>query len=433
LLEHLNKKQLQDYLSQQLGVAELLTVSEHLDGCEACRQRVQAEMNGDLPFLSMHAELANEPGVSNGHLNEAQTADYVDKNLGAEEQQFATDHLSTCELCQLAVADLRAFRNEIAPSIDNDYHPIITPTTKPTRSRWRQLFGIFPKLTSPAPAFFAALMVILFGTATWIVWRATRPASYVATSPTPLPQPSINSESPTPAATSSPEEAAPVLAQLNDGNGQVALDQAGKLSGAENLPANYQSMLKKALSSGRVDKSSQLTGLSRPSSSLMGSGNQEAEFAVLEPAGGVVMSDRPTFRWTQMNGATSYIVEIYDEQFQQVATSLNITTTSWTPPQAFSRGKVYSWQVKASRNGEEVRTPRPPAPQAKFRVLDQAKTSELARAQRAYGSSHLTMGLLYADAGLLKEAEQELRVVQKANPDSELARNLLRQVQNLRR
>ena len=165
----------------------------------------------------------------------------------------------------------------------------------------------------------------------------------------------------------------------------------------------------------------------------MGSGNQKTEFAVLEPAGNVVLSDRPTFRWTQMNGATSYIVEIYDEQFQQVATSLNITTNSWTPPQAFPRGKVYSWQVKASHNGEEVTTPRPPAPQAKFRILDQAKTSELARAQRAYGSSHLTMGVLYADAGLLKEAEQELRLVQKANPDSELARNLLRQVQGFRR
>jgi len=165
----------------------------------------------------------------------------------------------------------------------------------------------------------------------------------------------------------------------------------------------------------------------------MGSGNQKTDFAVLEPAGIVVMSDRPTFRWTKMNGATSYIVEIYDEQFQQVATSLNITTNSWTPPQAFSRGKVYSWQVKASHDGEEVTTPRPPAPQAKFRVLEQAKTSELARAQRAYSSSHLTMGLLYADAGLLKEAEQELRLVQKANPDSDLARNLLRQVQGLGR
>jgi len=432
LLAHLNKVQLQAYLSQQLGVAELLNVSEHLDGCEACRQQVQSEMSSDLPFLSMHTELADEYGYSAGHLTEAQTSDYVDKNLTGEEKQFAADHLSACEVCQLAVADLRAFRNEIAPSIDNDYHPTITHA-QPARSRWQQLFGMLPALTSPAPAFFAALMVILFGTATWLVWRATRPAAYVATSPTPITQPPIKTESPAPVATTSPAEAVAVVAQLNDANGQLTLDQADKLSGAENLPANYQSMLRKALSSGRIDKSSQLNGLSRPSSSLMGSGNQKSEFVVLEPAGNVLMSDRPTFRWTRMDGPTSYVVEIYDEQFQQIATSLNITTNSWTPPQALTRGKVYSWQVKASRDGEEITTPRPPAPQAKFRVIDQAKANELDRAKRAYGSSHLTMGLLYADAGLLKEAEQELRLVQKANPDSELARNLLRQVQNLRR
>ena len=85
------------------------------------------------------------------------------------------------------------------------------------------------------------------------------------------------------------------------------------------------------------------------------------------------------------------------------------------------------------KDGQEITSPRPPAPQAKFRVLDQAKANELANARRAHSSSHLTLGLLYADAGLLREAEQEFRLVLKANPNSELARNLLRQVQSLRR
>jgi len=39
---------------------------------------------------------------------------------------------------------------------------------------------------------------------------------------------------------------------------------------------------------------------------------------------------------------------------------------------------------------------------------------------------------LYADAGLLKEAEQELRLLRRANPNSDLAAKLLRQVQALR-
>ena len=72
--------------------------------------------------------------------------------------------------------------------------------------------------------------------------------------------------------------------------------------------------------------------------------------------------------------------------------------------------------------------PRPPAPQAKFHVLDQTKANELTKAKRAYGSSHLTLGLLYAEAGLLREAEHEFRLLQKANPQSEIVKKLLRQL-----
>jgi hypothetical protein len=145
------------------------------------------------------------------------------------------------------------------------------------------------------------------------------------------------------------------------------------------------------------------------------------------------LSDRPTFRWSKMGGATSYVVEVYDDQFKLVSSSPQVTTLQWTATQALPRGRVYSWQVKAIKDGQETISPRPPAPQAKFRVLDQTKANEVTRAKRAYGSSHLTLGLLYAEAGLLKEAEAELRLLRRANPDSEIVSNLLRQIQGMRR
>jgi predicted Zn-dependent protease len=43
------------------------------------------------------------------------------------------------------------------------------------------------------------------------------------------------------------------------------------------------------------------------------------------------------------------------------------------------------------------------------------------------------LGLLYAQAGLLDEAEQELRTLRQANPDSEAVRRWLAQVQARRR
>jgi hypothetical protein len=134
-----------------------------------------------------------------------------------------------------------------------------------------------------------------------------------------------------------------------------------------------------------------------------------------------------------MEGATGYVVEIYDNQFNLVLSSPQLTGQSWAPPQSLARGKVYAWQVKAIKDGQEFTSPRPPAPQARFRILDQAKANELANARRAAGASHLILGLLYAEAGVLREAEQELRYVQKANPDSKVASSLLSQVQALRR
>jgi hypothetical protein len=92
---------------------------------------------------------------------------------------------------------------------------------------------------------------------------------------------------------------------------------------------------------------------------------------------------------------------------------------------------VYSWQVKATKDGAQITSPRPPAPQAKFRILDQAKANELSRAKRSYASSHMTLALLYAQAGLLKEAQQELTLLRRTNPNSDIPRNLLRQIQDL--
>jgi hypothetical protein len=221
------------------------------------------------------------------------------------------------------------------------------------------------------------------------------------------------------------------VAQVNDGSGVVTLDQEGKLSGADDLPPRYQSLVKQALSSGRIERSAQLQGLTRASSSLMGSGNQQRDFSVLEPLGNVLLTARPTFRWSALEGATGYVVEVYDEKFASVASSPQLTDLTWTT--SLPRGRVYSWQVKAIKDGQEITSPRPPAPQAKFRILDQARANELTQAKRAHASSHLTLGLLYADAGMLHEAEQEFRLLQKANPGSDVARKLLRQIQALQR
>lgn len=447
MVEHLTHKQFEGYRSRRLEVEELLSVCDHLEECEACRRRVEVATDGDAAFYALRSEVFGEaaevsaPHEARAHLTAEQTAAYVDGALAGESLETVTDHLSNCEHCVLSVEDLRAFKDEITPSLAREYRP--AAVSAPIESIWRRAFASLASLLplSPRPAFGAALAVLLLAVAGWVVWRATRERApgqevvVVAPSPAQAPAPVVSPspESPQSSPTPPQPETAPAVAQINDGGGRLTLDREGRLSGADALPPAYRELLKETLAGRRIERSPQLRGLARPGSSLMSSEGQAGEFSVLDPVGDVLLRDRPTFRWSPMEGASAYVVEVYDDAFNLVASSPQLNGRSWAAAHTLPRGKVYSWQVKAVKDGEEVKAPRPPAPQARFRVLERAKADELARAKRAYPSSHLTLGLLYAEAGLLKEAEQELRLLQKANPGSEIARGLLRQVQALRR
>ena len=429
LVQHLTEKQLRNFVSQRLEPAELLAVSDHLDDCKTCRQQTQTSMNLEGAFLATWSDVFDQVEQSPAHLTAEEIEQFVDNSLAGERQQVVADHLSSCDRCALAVADVREFRNELVS--DREYRPQSEGRVRP--GWWRRTFGSLPSLfrVSPVPAFGgAALAVLLFALIGWLMLRKQseqRPTQEIATGPTPAVQPS-----PIASPVESPAQTA-VVAQLNDGNRVLTLDADGDLSGADDLPVGYQNLLKAALTNQRIARSPLLNGLSRPSSALMGSKGSKETFSVKSPVGTVLLTDRPTFRWSPMTGVSSYVVEVYDSKFNLITRSLQLATDSWTVPQPLPRGEVYAWQVKANRDGEEVTSPKPPAPQAKFRILDQAKADELAKASRAYSSSHLVRALLYADAGLIDESEEQLRLLLKANPNSEVARKLLRQIQAQRR
>jgi len=283
---------------------------------------------------------------------------------------------------------------------------------------------------SPARVVGYALAALLMIAAGWLIWQAIERNGKNPKIAQTTPSPTAPVVSPNP----TQEGAAMVIAQLNDGAGQVVLDGNGKLSGVNYLPPGYQQMIKNALASQRLEKSPLLAELVRPgSSSMRGGDNQGAEFSVVNPVGIVTLSDRPTFRWSPLEGATGYVVEVYDDKLNQITISSQGADTSWTAPQSLKRGGIYSWQVTAIKGGEEFSSPRPPAPPAKFRILDETLANEIDQARRVYASSHLTLALVYTKAGLLGEAEQEFRALQKANPNSAVSRRLLANLQAMRR
>jgi hypothetical protein len=234
--------------------------------------------------------------------------------------------------------------------------------------------------------------------------------------PSPSPSPSLVDPAPgTPPATP-----APILLALNDGGGQVTLDAQGNIAGLELLSPADQQRVKTALTTQKVRVPETLRQLGDSSSAPMG-GTTGAAFALLGPVGTIVATDRPTFRWRPLDGATGYQVTITDPEagYREVAASPQLRDANWTLDRPLGRGRVYTWQVTARTEGAEVRAPAPNQ-EAKFKVLEHA-------------GSRLAMGLLYAEAGLLDEAAREFRALVAANPQSPVAKNLLRDVRAKRR
>ncbi|HKX33283.1 MAG TPA: hypothetical protein VJ302_36740 [Blastocatellia bacterium] len=429
--DHLTPIQVEGHGRGLLPAAELLAVSDHLAGCEKCRRQLEWALNGDVEYLALKAELFGETGgdsspMEPAHLEFEAMAALVDGTLAGEELQIARDHLVCCEQCELAVRDLRAFKEQVAPGLDREYLP--SAPRDSAADRWERL-SIFWRRT-PALAFGSALAALLLAAGGWLAWREWRG---------PQARPALTEVQPSPApatpapATPAPATESPLLVMLNDGEGRVTLDREHRLSGADRLSPAEQQLIERTLTARKIERSPLLAELSRPEDRPRGSGRDgNQKFGVTEPVGEVIISDRPTFRWTTLDGATSYRVEVYYENLDLALESPPVTEQSWTAPEPLKRGRVYLWQVKAAVGDRTVVTPLPPAPEVKFRILDQARAEELSRARRAYASSHLALGLLYAQAGVLSEAERELHALQRANPDAELARQLLKQVRALR-
>lgn len=82
-----------------------------------------------------------------------------------------------------------------------------------------------------------------------------------------------------------------------------------------------------------------------PSPATMG-GPDEAVLTLLEPRDSVVLKRRPTFTWTPVSGATSYVINVYDHNEETVwtanTTKAHVTYPKKLPPLAPGN---YKWEV----------------------------------------------------------------------------------------
>jgi hypothetical protein len=222
------------------------------------------------------------------------------------------------------------------------------------------------------------------------------------------------------------------VASLEDNGRKIQLDDKGILVGLEELPEATRLFVRSALTNKALSKPEVLEKLTSPPISLMDPTASENSFRLLAPSGTVVATDRPNLRWQALKGATSYIVSVFDVDFNRVTRSAPQAATQWTSTK-LRRGIVYSWEVVAVRNGREVRSPVAPSPKAQFKILEAEKLLELTRLKQHTPISHLALGITYARFGLLAEAEEQLQILARENPNSPVATRLLRTVQEWRK
>jgi len=148
---------------------------------------------------------------------------------------------------------------------------------------------------------------------------------------------------------------------------------------------------------------------------------------VLRPVSEAVEETQPILYWSAAFGEPPYSVSITSlsdsaGRGQVIARAQGIQNTSWMVLTPLRRGGEYTWQVTVTGASE----------QASFRVLDDGQSILWRAILSAHRDSHLVIGLVAQQLGMLAIAEREYTALTKAYPDSNTAALLLNNVSELR-
>ncbi len=431
MTQHPSEQEIQRYRNRELSPAETLSLDDHLASCGSCHASFDDVLQPDEASAQVVTALQTETDFGDNHLSYEQMDNYVDQDLSGIDREIVDSHLEFCNSCNAEVQDLLAMKARLAELPGTRYSP-----GEPS-SLWARVTALWnlPSVRIPLQAAAAVALVALIAWAAVLYSRkraeeARLQAGHPEKSANPaIPSPEPGTKNPPP----EPQDQnnAPLVVDLIDGSGHVALGGNDKLSGLESAPLQIQNEVKSALKSERVKAPPFVSNLKGQPGQLMGS--NRAAYGLLNPVATAVESATPTFRWNAVEGAENYTVTIYDASSKKVLTSGPVLKNIWKASTPLGRGHTYSWQVRASKDGGELLMPPPAAPDAKFRIVEQNKLQEIQLARKSPARSHLMLAVVYADAGLLDQSERELQELLDANPKSPVARNLLRSAKALRR
>src|SRR5262249_42685091 len=126
-------------------------------------------------------------------------------------------------------------------------------------------------------------------------------------------------------------------------------------------------------------------------------------------------------------------VEIFDQNFQPLLKSALVKSNQFQPAKPLPRAQSYYWQVIALKDGDEIVAPEKPAPDAIFKVISAKQFQQLTALKQSHPESHLTLGIIYAQAGLLVDAVAEFRALPRNDERSGLAHTLADNIEKWRK
>lgn len=418
MTDHLTEAEVSLFRNRTMEPEERERIDSHVADCEWCLSRILPAEDMALAYSDLTEALISSEGEQPFHLSSAELKRYSNGSVDQADRVIFESHLETCQQCNEARQSLAAVGPETSSLSMLPDNPA---------PGWHSVLQFTPARAFAAVALIAVcLLIALFW---WQRRQVTDNNETAQNRPNQSPPGTVASTSPTPAATS--DKASEITVSLNDNGRKVELDRTGKLNGVEDLPEALQSLARAALGARSLQKPDVLASLTAPRITLRDSSASRESFEQLWPIGTVIVTNRPTLRWQPLPGAVSYTVSVFDNDFNPVGRSGPQASTQWTTP-TLRRGMIYSWEVIASKNTQEVKSPVAPGPRAQFRILEDAKLAELMNLKRQTPVSHLVLGLTYARFGLLVEAEDEFRELARENPNSAVANNLLQSVQSWR-
>jgi len=434
MTDHLSTLQIQQLCMKALPEDELVAAAVHTAKCQSCNQLFVEELKrqrGSVPFTFT---LEPEFWFRDAHVDFDLLVELADKTLDEEMEEIVNIHLKTCESCREDVRSFLASRDATAREMDVSH-------TRPEYQTTRE-GGVAPwwQRLQPRPVYAVAAIVLVAAAILIGVIALNKRSGPLEANKQDQTNPGVEqsqSHSPSPAqnAVSSPSSVgdSAKVAILKDGGGEVTIDKTGRLTGLDEVPEHSRRYIAQAALSEQIEPPDVLRRLSGEQSGLRGNDSGPKGFSLLYPVRRVVTEDTPLFRWESLPGVSSYRVYVLDADGNQVSQSEELppNQTQWKTHAPLRRGEIFSWVVTAMVDGKKIVSPSAAAPEMKFAVLSTADLQELIRLKKS--NSHLALGVFYARAGLLDDAEREFESLSKLNSDSELTKKLLHSVRSIKK